>query len=154
MKKLVIDEFDKLSIQDQEEIQDFIAGYTPDFEIIENNGLIYFVDGAGFNGQLSKICIAKSYADYDFTYFTDNYTNNEIEYLAIIKCMQKRDFKKNSIIYSDSLLCVNQLNGKYKVKNERLIHYYDIAKKLKDSKNATIEWISREKNIAGKLLEK
>lgn len=35
--KLVINNFEKLSNEDQEDLQNLVAGVTPDFEIVEEN---------------------------------------------------------------------------------------------------------------------
>ncbi len=49
-------------------------------------------------------------------------TNNEAEYIAAIKCLEsaKKLGFQHIILYSDSKLLVNQVTGRFKVKNERL----------------------------------
>lgn len=49
--KLIINNFDKLSMEVQEEIQDAIAGYTPNFEIEDS---FIECDGCGENNKETK----------------------------------------------------------------------------------------------------
>ena len=85
-----------------------------------------FVDGAsdlktntaGIGGVLNS-------RDMEILCFADplyNKTNNEAEYLALIKGLDAAHSMKveNLIIYADSELIVRQINGLYKVKNVRM----------------------------------
>ena len=84
-------------------------------------------------------------------------TNNEAEYLALLKgieiCIQSNIL--NLIIHSDSELVVKQINGDYKVKNERMITLHkktlDLLSNLKSWK---IIHILRDKNIEADELSK
>lgn len=84
-------------------------------------------------------------------------TNNEAEYLALLKgieiCIQSNIL--NLIIHSDSELVVKQINGDYKVKNERMITLHkktlDLLSNLKSWK---IIHILRGKNIEADELSK
>ncbi len=82
-------------------------------------------------------------------------TNNEAEYIAAIKCLKsarKMGFQ-NIVLFSDSQLLVNQITGKYKVKNDRLkpLHRSMILL-LNQFKQWNIVHIYREKNkIADRL---
>jgi len=60
-------------------------------------------------------------------------TNNVAEYTALVKALTKaKTLTKGELIcYSDSELMVRQLNGIYKVKNEKLKELYDKVLKLK-----------------------
>jgi len=59
-------------------------------------------------------------------------TNNEAEYDALIHALELAvQFEVDGIeVYSDSQLMVNQINGLYKVKNERLKPRYARIMKL------------------------
>ena len=85
-------------------------------------------------------------------------TNNESEYLALIRgvklCLKHNI--KNVSIYADSELIVKQVNGDYKVKNERMaflyhethaqllkLNYWDLTHVLRD-KNFEADELSKE----------
>lgn len=84
-------------------------------------------------------------------------TNNKAEYLALIEAIKYAD--KNNlddiIFYGDSQLVVNQVNGKYRVKDNELFSLYKIVvNNLKKFLNARIEWIPRSKNwVVNSLIE-
>ncbi len=92
-------------------------------------------------------------------------TNNEAEYNALINLLTMlknhlagKDGSLRSMgqvkICSDSELLVKQLNGEYKVKEERLRKLRDDAKLMLDEfESARMEWIPREENLAGLWLE-
>jgi ribonuclease HI len=82
-------------------------------------------------------------------------TNNEAEYIAAIKCLEsarKMDFQKITL-FSDSQLLVNQITGRYKVKNRRLkILHEKVILLLGQFNQWDIVHIYREKNkIADRL---
>lgn len=115
-----------------------------------SNETVVFVDGSP-----KKVCF----------YFNDKYyfeeigksTNNEAEYKAVIAALhalQMRGISGHIIIYSDSQLIVNQLIGKYKIKNNRLLSLWQMVKRLEKSfASVKYKWIPREKNYAGRALE-
>ncbi len=78
-------------------------------------------------------------------------TNNEGEYLAIIKALNENP-EKNICIHSDSQLVVNQLNQKFAIKKDRLRELAQEIWKLSEDRNITFNWIPRERNKAGKVL--
>lgn len=81
--------------------------------------------------------------------FLGKATNNEAEYIAIIKALEAaRQFKAEQItVFSDSELLVRQINGQYKIKSEKLRPLYRRAAELLDEfKNYKIRHIPREKN--------
>lgn len=88
-------------------------------------------------------------------YLGDNLTNNEAEYQAVIFGLKK--FKKlfgNKIaevseieIRSDSELLVNQMNGNYKIEDEKMQKFFMEIWNLKiDFKSIKFKSIPREKN--------
>lgn len=91
----------------------------------------------------------------EYSKFLGKATNNEAEYEAYIfglkkiaQLIGKEKAKKSEIeIRSDSELLVNQLNGKYKIKDERMAKYFIEVWNLKlDFKNVYFVHIPREEN--------
>ena len=74
-------------------------------------------------------------------------TNNIAEYVAIIEALKyaKSAGIMDLKIRSDSNLAVNQLLGKFKVKNSGLIPYYlDAKAAMSDLDYVELEWVPRE----------
>ena len=76
-------------------------------------------------------------------------TNNVAEYLGLIEaleyCIEKNIMEV--VIYLDSLLVVQQVNLKYKVKSKKLQEYYNQAVDLKNQvNNIEINHVRREFN--------
>ena len=90
-----------------------------------------------------------------FSEYLDNATNNEAEYTALIHGLKSllNLSVLNVTIYSDSELVVKQINGEYKVKNDRMKKLYSDAHVLLSKFNLwKIEHVFRDKNtIADKL---
>ena len=83
-------------------------------------------------------------------------TNNELEYLALefaLHYINNRYKGKKVVIYSDSKLIVNQINGKWRVTTETLKPLYEKCMR-KMTNDIKIKWISRKFNLAGHVLEK
>ena len=70
-------------------------------------------------------------------------TNNEGEYLAIQKALEYyfNVYTENVILYSDSNLAIQQLNNNWKVKDPKLIYYYNSIKLLIKNKNITFRHV-------------
>ncbi len=88
-------------------------------------------------------------------YLGDNLTNNEAEYMAAIFGLEKfksffgkRIAKETEVVLcSDSELLVNQLNGKYKIENEKLQPLFLKLWNLRlDFRKVKISAVSRTKN--------
>ncbi len=64
--------------------------------------------------------------------FLGNTTNNVAEWTGLVKILEKalQLGVKNIEVKMDSELVVKQLLGQYRVKNEKLIHFYEKAKTL------------------------
>ncbi len=92
-------------------------------------------------------------------------TNNEAEYHALLQLLSilrdhlpRRDGDLRTMgdvkICSDSELLVKQVNGEYKVREERLKKLRDGAKQMIDEvESVALEWIPRDENLAGLWLE-
>ena len=92
---------------------------------------------------------------FSFSKFIGNATNNEAEYGALIRGLEE-SLKLNILdidIFADSELVVKQINGVYKVKNERMQKLHSKAISLFAKFNSwSLVHIPREKNtIADKL---
>jgi len=113
--------------------------------------MIFYVDGsksllgcqiAITDVEGSPICIE---------YLGENLTNIELEYEAILGACIRADDK--SIIFTDCEICVKQISSEYKVKNKKFMVYLNKIRPLVKEKNITIEWVSRDANLAGYILE-
>lgn len=80
-------------------------------------------------------------------------TNNQAEYIAFLlglyhlKSMVIDMHNVDVTCYSDSLLMVKQLNGQYKVLDQKLKKLFDIAKLYNNFVNMRIKHVPREKNV-------
>ncbi|MDO9508981.1 MAG: ribonuclease HI family protein [Thermovirgaceae bacterium] len=75
-------------------------------------------------------------------------TNNEAEYHALIMLLEeisKRGLKRVTV-RGDSRLVVLQVNGEWKVREDRLRILADRARALVRESGATLEWVPREQN--------
>ena len=95
--------------------------------------------------------IIKSFGEY----LGDGLTNNEAEYQAVIYALKKfkavfgKKIAETSEVEvrSDSELLVNQMNGKYKIENEKIQKFFLEIWNLKiDFENVKFKAIPREKN--------
>jgi len=112
-----------------------------------------FVDGAAdLHSQTAGIGGAVFMDGKEIYCFSEpllNKTNNEAEYTALLKGVQTiLELKLVNInIYSDSELIVNQIKGKYNIKNDRMIVLHgQVMDALNGVKTWSIHHIRREKN--------
>jgi len=89
-------------------------------------------------------------------------THNQAEYLALVIALyllNREGFSTRVILYGDSELVVKQMNGEYAVRSPAIRPFYEKATealsalKEKYRQDVEIEWISRERNLAGHILE-
>ena len=111
-----------------------------------------YIDGSGWNGFESRYAIAINNDVCIVKKFNEEKSNNVMEYEALISALDI--CTQYSVIYTDSQLVVNQVNGKWKIKQNHLYSLVQSAKSLLNDKKAKIIWIPREQNKAGYLLEK
>ena len=94
---------------------------------------------------------------YSFSEFIGNATNNEAEYNALIKGLEEA-INLNILdieIFADSELVVKQINGQYKVRNERMQKLNtQVNILLRKMNNWSVSHIPREKNSAADKLSK
>ncbi len=74
-------------------------------------------------------------------YVGDNETNNVAEYNGLLLGLSEAVTKciKNIVVYGDSMLVIQQMKGKFKVKSTNLIDYYNKIKEL-ETKFENIEY--------------
>lgn len=111
-----------------------------------------YTDGGGYNGKVSRACVVFDNGRVLEYTTPQKKTNNEMEYIALILGLE--NCSQGSTIYSDSQLVVNQVKGLYAVRSQNLMGFHSKACKLVDLKRASVQWVPREQNKAGKLIEK
>ncbi len=76
-------------------------------------------------------------------------TNNEAEYLALIKALQKiKELSESSAnIFSDSEFLVKQMKKEYKVKAEKIVPLNQMAVNLLVGLDVKFHWVPREDNL-------
>lgn len=84
-------------------------------------------------------------------------TSNIAEYLALIfglkKCLDEKLFRVH--VYGDSQLVINQLNGEYLVRDEKLKPLYERAVELSyHFSEITFDWVPRKENAVADRLSK
>ncbi len=75
-----------------------------------------------------------------------NGTNNRAEYLTLIRALEcvKANRLQGVVIYQDSQLIVNQVNGEWKVKEFELRALRDEAAALLKAVNGSLRWVRRD----------
>jgi len=139
------------------------------FDIIENikkrlakdNSIKLYVDGAAnLHSKIAGIggVIVQNGKESDsFSEFIGQATNNEAEYKALIKGLNLAlELKYISInIFADSELVVKQINGEYKVKNERMRKLHDqVISLLAKFEKWSLQYIPRAQNTVADKLSK
>jgi ribonuclease HI len=84
---------------------------------------------------------------YQYGEFIGKATNNQAEYMAVIKALEiaRGVGCTEANVYSDSLLMIRQLKGQYKVRNDKLLELYYKVKVLEESfKNIKYEHVIRD----------
>ncbi len=141
-----------------EEVKNFFKNLKTEYQKKVENYFELYIDGAskGNPGKAGAgIAILKDGKEiFKEGIFLGTKTNNEAEYSALLHGLKKAKELgiKNLKIFSDSKLIVNQINGNYKIKNQRLKNFYTEIIKLLKNFNYEINYIPREKNkLADKL---
>ena len=150
-------ELDGLSIEDRKTLIKMIDDLNGE----DQTTIKLFVDGASdLHSKTAGIGGVIYSNDKELSNFSEplfDKTNNEAEYLALIKGIEKLIEIKvvSAEIYADSELVVKQVLGIYKVKNERMkILHNLVLEKLKLIDQWNLVHIRREKNIRADELSK
>ena len=139
---------------------------------------IYYIDGGSQGNEQkgkprnARIAIAYSESSHKIDPATlevyweavGDKTNNEAEYLALLKALELISEKvaKNMtsgtegelLVRSDSTLIVNQVKGEFQVKEPRLRELNERAKEaLQKLGSVRLEWVPRRENYAGLWIE-
>ena len=115
-------------------------------------GISVYVDGSG--GPKGGFGFFVKETGESFYEKKPDVTNNQAEYMAIIAALRKFEGTSEEItIFSDSKNTVNQLNHEFAINNEQL---RDLAREawgiIGKYSQLSIEWVPRNKNLAGKML--
>ncbi len=116
---------------------------------------VIYIDG-GCSGNPGPMRIAVYSDNFRVIKELGEGTNNRAEYLALIYALTyTKHINEDAIIYSDSQLLVNQMGGNFKVKSPSVKPVYQRAQKILSEipQKVEIQWIPRDKNLAGKMLE-
>ena len=110
-------------------------------------------NNAGIGGLINK----GDKLVYSFSENIGIRTNNEAEYSALIEgikaCLDHKIYHVS--IFSDSELIVNQVNGKYKLKDPKMIKLHaEVTKLCSELKSWTISHVPREQNVEADELSK
>ena len=159
LQKDAIREATKLDDLDQKH-KDLLLGLLKDDD--KNNiKPKLFVDGAAdLHSKTAGIGGVVYINDIEVAKFSEplyDKTNNESEYLALIKGIQViLELELDNVdIYSDSELIVKQLIGEYKIKNDRMKKLNDkVNLNLIKLSNWSIQHVRREKNMRADQLSK
>ena len=108
---------------------------------------IVWVDGSGYSGISSAYCVISNNKKY-LKVFEEKIEAPNIEYLAILAGLEISD--KNSVIFSDCLNLVKELNLLRKPSNLKM---FNLCRKLMLEKNIEVVWTSRDINKAGIYLQ-
>ena len=115
-----------------------------------------YVDGSGVNpvGKGSAIAYLIEGQKKGYVEPQIGLTNNQAEYKAILTALKATPPNSEVEILSDSSLAVNQLTGKYKIRDPKLQDLSQkVAKVMQDHKlNVKFTWLPGSQNKADKLL--
>ena len=125
----------------------------------EYNKITLYVDGAADlhskTAGIGGVIYNSDEEIFSFSEYLHDSTNNEAEYGALIaglKYLIKLNLL-NHTIYSDSELIVKQVNGEYRVKNDRMITLYnEVINLLSNFKSWSLIHVLRDKNIVADKL--
>ncbi len=127
----------------------------------ENKVYSLYVDGASQESNTKGGIGGVIYLnDSEIESFSENIgpaTNNEAEYTALLRGLAFLEkYQPDEVyIFADSELMVKQINGEYKVRNDRLAKLYNQAINLLDRLDSwNIEHVPRERNKEADKLSK
>jgi len=141
---------DKLPSLSEERLNEFYESISS--RLLNTAEAEVFIDGASDsedNGGIGIVLKSNGKNVKNISRSVGKKTNNEAEYLAMIAGLElalNNNFNE-IIIYSDSELLVNQINGKYKVKAKNLRPLFDqVLDVLDEFAKYEVTWIPRDKN--------
>ena len=128
-------------------------------KLVTDDKVALYIDGAADlhskTAGIGGVIYSSNNEIFSFSEYLHDATNNEAEYNALIMGLKSLLKLKllNPIIYSDSELIVNQVNGKYRVKNDRMkLLHKEVIGLLSNFENWSLIHVLRDKNkVADKL---
>jgi ribonuclease HI len=125
-------------------------GVTMGQKIFHADGAGARPDGKGSGYAWIRIATGKQRIEQ-----MDGLTSNEAEYQAVLAVLRYVAPESSVLIKTDSALVVEQFNGRWKVREERLRELLEEVRAVVKEKKLDLEiwWIPRRQNIAGTLLE-
>jgi ribonuclease HI len=117
--------------------------------------MIVFVDGAS-NPKVMRSGIGVVFEDEVICEEIEHGTNNDAEYKGLI-CAMERGIERGLseiIVYMDSMLVVQQVNGNWKINYKHLQNYNNEIKELIKKIKLTVQHVRREKNCEADYLSK
>jgi ribonuclease HI len=119
---------------------------------------LFHIDGAGArpDGTGSGFAWVRIGTDKQHIKRVDGLTNNAAEYRALLAVLKYLAEDSRAKIYTDSQVVCQQFNNRWAVNDPKLIQLLARAREFIEFKSLDIEvnWIPREQNVAGKLLER
>ena len=128
-------------------------------KLVTDDKVALYIDGAADlhskTAGIGGVIYSSNNEIFSFSEYLHDATNNEAEYNALIlglKSLLKLNLL-NPIIYSDSELIVKQVNGDYRVKNDRMILLHsEVISLLRKFETWSLIHVLRDKNkVADKL---
>src|SRR5579884_1367374 len=123
-------------------------------------GQVLYTDGGSLgNGRVDQRARMAVFDAARGTVVVDEWlgalTNNEAEYRAIDAALDYAfaNGMQGVEVRSDSLLCVSQIKGEWKVKEERLRPWVERCRTKLAALGGRMTWVRREQNPAGRHLE-
>lgn len=117
---------------------------------VEGVTMTLYCDGSANGSTIHEWCVVTADGPIVGTMEGD-YSNNEMEWYAMLEAL--RMASPGDTICSDSKLVVNQLRGKWRVKDEKLMPLAKEGWNLRKQKKVRIWWVPRGRNLAGLHLE-
>ena len=128
-------------------------------KLVVDDKIAMYIDGAADlhskTAGIGGVIYSSNNEIFSFSEYLHDATNNEAEYNALIlglKSLLKLNLL-NPIIYSDSELIVKQVNGEYRVKNDRMkLLHNEVISLLQKFETWSLSHVLRDKNkVADKL---
>lgn len=114
-----------------------------------------WVDGAGSHmaGQKARSCVVFEDGTEIVEDLPPGTTNNQAEYTALLRALRD-ERSRGAEIFTDSRLLVGQVVEGWRVNAPHLREPVSESQRLLREQKASLSWIPREKNRAGKVLER
>ena len=107
------------------------------------------------DSSLKKACVVVEGQEPTILPYTKEQTNNSGEYKAVILALAIAIVVKleEVEVLTDSQLVAKQVSGEWACRAKHLLPLRDRVREFAQLTKATIRWIPREENLAGKALE-